>query len=248
MSTEKATAIVLRTVEFSETSYVVSLFTREFGKVEGLAKGARRPKGPFESALDLLSVCRVVFIRKSADVLDLLTEAKLQRRFRLRGRDLAGLYAGYYIVELLRDLTEVYDPHPGLFDVADHILQRLTTGEDVAAGVMRFELVALRELGHLPSTSNCVECGRQVEQTPRVAFGRTAGGVLCKQCRPGKRNVISITREALLAMEQLADPDVDRWQSALLPRPLRGELRGLMGNYISNLLGRQPRLLPYLGS
>src|SRR5215510_10870293 len=89
MSSEKATAIVLRVVEFSETSSVVTLFTREFGKIHALAKGARRPKGPFESALDLLGLCHVVFLRKSSGALDLLTEAKLQRRFRPPERDLS---------------------------------------------------------------------------------------------------------------------------------------------------------------
>ena len=88
MSSEKATAIVIRTVEFSETSLVVTLFTREFGKIGALAKGARRLKGPFESALDLLALCRIVFLHKSSDALDLLTEAKLLRRFRPAGRNL----------------------------------------------------------------------------------------------------------------------------------------------------------------
>ena len=55
MSSEKASALVLKLVDFSETSLVVTLFTREFGKVQALAKGGRRPKGPFESALDLLA-------------------------------------------------------------------------------------------------------------------------------------------------------------------------------------------------
>ncbi len=63
MSAEKTLALVLRVVEFSETSLIVTLFTRDFGKVRGLAKGARRPKGPFESALDLRSLCRIVFLR-----------------------------------------------------------------------------------------------------------------------------------------------------------------------------------------
>ena len=88
MNSEQATALVLRVVEFSETSSVVTLFTREFGKIHGLAKGARRPKGPFESALDLLGLCRIVFLRKSSGALDLLTEAKLLKRFRPRGREL----------------------------------------------------------------------------------------------------------------------------------------------------------------
>src|SRR5687767_15876813 len=110
MSAEKATALVLRVIDFSETSAVVTLFTREFGKISGLAKGARRPKGPFEHALDLLAECRVVFLRKSSGALDLVTEAKLERRFRPRGRDLASLYAGYYVAELLIELAHDYDP------------------------------------------------------------------------------------------------------------------------------------------
>src|SRR5205085_4744927 len=93
MSIEKATAIVLRTIDFSETSAIVTLLTREFGKISALAKGARRPKGPFESALDLLGLVRIVFLRKSSDALDLLTEAKLERRFRPADGELTSLYA-----------------------------------------------------------------------------------------------------------------------------------------------------------
>src|SRR5690349_23376116 len=115
MASEKTRAIVLKLVEFSETSCVVTLFTEDFGKVRALAKGARRPKGPFESALDLLALCRIVFLRKSSDTLDLLTEAKLERRFRPPVGCLGSLYAGYYVAELLGAMTDDYDPHPELF-------------------------------------------------------------------------------------------------------------------------------------
>ena len=125
MSSEKSLAIVLRSIEFSETSSIVTLFTREFGKVRALAKGARRPKGPFEAALDLLSLCRIVFLRKSSDALDLLTEAKLERRFRPAGGELSNLYAAYYLAELLSELTDDYDPHPDLFDAAEATLSAL---------------------------------------------------------------------------------------------------------------------------
>jgi DNA repair protein RecO (recombination protein O) len=125
MSSEKTLAIVIRIVEFSETSCVVTLFTRDFGKIGALAKGARRQKSSFESALDLLGVCRIVFLHKSSEALDLLTEAKLERRFRAASRDLTRLYAGYYIAELLRDLTDRGDPHPDLFDAANEALLAL---------------------------------------------------------------------------------------------------------------------------
>ncbi|MCA9162024.1 MAG: DNA repair protein RecO [Planctomycetales bacterium] len=96
MSSEKSTGLVLRVVDFSESSCIVTLFTRDFGKISALAKGGRRPKSPFESAIDLLSVIRVVFLHKSSESLDLLTEAKLERRFRAAQRDLSRLYAGFY--------------------------------------------------------------------------------------------------------------------------------------------------------
>ena len=178
MSSEKATAIVLRVVEFSETSSIVTLFTREFGKISGLAKGARRPKGPFDAALDLLCMVRLVFLRKSSGALDLLTEAKLERRFRPRGRDLSSLYAAYYVAELLNELTDEYDPHPPLFDAAEETLRALSTEGSVAAAVLRFEMTALRVLGHLPSLSTCADCGTPVEARERLHFGLLAGGVL----------------------------------------------------------------------
>ena len=106
---DPTTAIVLRTIEFSETSLIVVLLTRDFGRLSAMAKGARRPKGPFEGSLDLLSVCRVVVLRKRSDTLDLLTEAKLQRRFRGADRSMERLYGGYYVAEMLRLLM---DDHP----------------------------------------------------------------------------------------------------------------------------------------
>ena len=82
---EKAQAIVLRTTDWSETSRIATLWTRELGKVRALAKGGRRLRSSFDSALDLLTVCDIVLIRKSAGSLDLLTEARVERRFpRLR--------------------------------------------------------------------------------------------------------------------------------------------------------------------
>src|SRR5882672_9637267 len=118
MAAEKAQALVLRTTDWSETSRIATLWTRELGKVRVLAKGGRRLKSNFESALDLLTVCSIVLLRKTSGSLDLLTEAQVMERFPQLRNDLAGLYAAYYVAELLGDWTEEYDPHPALFDEA----------------------------------------------------------------------------------------------------------------------------------
>ena len=247
MASEKAIAIVLRTVDFSESSSVMTLFTREFGKIRALAKGARRPKGPFESALDLLAICRVVFLRKSSDALDLLTEAKLERRFRPAGGELSNLYAAYYVAELLSELTDDDDPHVELFDAAEQALAALASSRDVAAIVLRFELTALRVLGHLPSLDTCVECGAAVESDGRVPFGQLAGGVLCKSCRVGQKQVILVSAPVLAALKRFSAPVASTGDEAL-DRRVGGELRAVMNRYVAHLLGHEPRMHRFLGA
>ena len=246
MSSEKANAIVIRAVEFSETSLVVTLFTREFGKLGALAKGARRLKSPFESALDLLALCRIVFLHKSSESLDLLTEAKLLRRFRLAGKSLASLYAAYYVAELLNVLTDEEDPHPELFDLADETLAGLAAGESVAKSTVRFELGALRLLGHAPALDACAECGSPATLVGRVAFGLLDGGVLCSKCRVGKTQIVSVSAGVLKAMALLADMDGRVWRRMEIPSNCLGELRGLLNRYFTHLLGRRPKMHEYL--
>ena len=252
MPSEKTTAIVLRTVEFSETSLVVTLFTREFGKVSALAKGARRPKGPFESALDLLAVCRIVFLRKSSDVLDLLTEAKLDRRFRAGGRDLNRLYPRYYVAELLVELTDTHDPHPELFDAADQVLLALDGTVSTASAILWFELLALAQVGHAPALDQCAACGREVELAGRVPFGLLAGGLLCAACRSGQRQIVSVRAEVVRTLQRFSAagllPGVpgDEWRALVVPPDQRGELRGLLNGYISHLTGHRLRMTDYL--
>lgn len=247
MSSEKATALVLRVVEFSETSVVVTLYTREFGKVRALAKGARRLKGPFDAALDLVCECRIVFLRKASEALDLLTEAKLERRFRGRGRDLSSLYAGHYVAELLGALTDDYDPCPELFDSAQQTLRALSGDEPVWAVMLRWELAMLRLLGHFPSLRCCVECGDELTAVGRVPFSQLEGGVLCAKCRPGKRHVASVSPEAIELLSAYAAPAADRTTQLHIPdRKTYGEVRGLLNHYLAHLLGHVPKTQRYL--
>ena len=247
MASEKSLALVLRVVDFSETSCVVTLFTRDFGKIRALAKGARRPKSSFESALDLLAICRIVFLHKSSDALDLLTEAKLERRFRAAQRDLARLYSAYYVAELLREMTDEGDPHPLLFDVARRTIEDLDGVGPVAANVLRFEILALQILGHMPSFEGCASCGKSLQPARRLAFGQLAGGLLCSQCRAGKRQVVSVTADAIQVLRQFANVETDAWRELEVDARIRGEIRGLISQYICNLLGHRPRMHRFLG-
>ena len=94
--------------------------------------------------------------------MDLLTEAKLDRRFRAGSSCLERLYAGYYVAELLNLLTDDADPHPELFDVAIQTINKIDSGEtktnSLDETILDFELMALSCLGHLPLLTQCVGC------------------------------------------------------------------------------------------
>jgi DNA repair protein RecO (recombination protein O) len=244
---EKALALVLRTTDWSETSRIATLWTRELGKVRVLAKGGRRLKSNFESALDLLTLCTIVLLRKSSGGLDLLTEAQVNERFPRLRTDLPALYAGYYIAELLSDWTEDYDPHPALFDEALATLRALgAPGIATGPRLARFEMVLLRELGYHPVLDRCALCDTELPANAAVAFSPAAGGILCRNCQTRQRDRRPLSAEAREMLRQLSEPG-ERWQEPWT-QATRAEVRQLLGQYVTYLMGRRPRLLPYLGS
>jgi len=240
MAVEKARAIVIRTVPFGETSAVVTLCSRELGKVRALAKGAWRPKSSFDGGLDLLSTCQVLVLRRPNGGLDLLTEASLETRFRV-GRSVAAVAAGMHVAELLDGLTADADPQPDLFDVAHETLRECSGVEQddhVAARLVQTELAMLRIVGHAPALDVCADCGAAIPDTGRTAFGLVDGGSLCGRCRGGRRLVISVSAAARAALRQLATAGPERPD---LPARVAGEVRGVMNGLLAHLLGRPLR-------
>lgn len=252
MAVEKSRAVVLRTTPFGETSSVVTIYCREFGKLRALAKGAWRPKSGFDGALDLLSACQVLVLRKSSGGLDLLTEAGLEHRFRV-GSSLAAVLGGLHVAELLDALTADADPQPELFDVAHATLRRLSDwqGDDapIASLLTRLELTILRLIGQAPVLSRCAECHAGLADSPRTAFGMLDGGTLCTRCRAGRRGVVSVSSAGLAALRLLADDRVAP-DDVSLTANLAGEVRGIMTTLLAHTLGRPlrvPARLPVRG-
>jgi|694.fasta_scaffold140099_2 DNA repair protein RecO (recombination protein O) len=248
MAAEKSRAIVIRSVAFGETSAVVTLYCREFGKVRALAKGAWRPKSGFDGGLDLLSTAEVLLLRRSSGGLDLLTEACLESRFRV-GTSLPALVGGMHVAELLDRLSADADPQPELFDATHATLRRLS-GTDaaearVAAVVVHAELALLALTGHGVAVDECASCGGPLPAAVRTAFGMLDGGGLCGRCRRGRRAVVSVSAGAMDALRRLSRPLV---AAAELGPDLGGEVRAIMNAYLTHVLERPPgagRWLPH---
>lgn len=240
MPAEPALALIVRGSDWSETSRIVTLWTREFGKVRALAKGGRRLRSSFEVALDVLTVTRVMLIRKHQGGLDLLTEALLDRRYPHLRTSLNCLTIGYYIAELLADGTQDGDPHPALFDQS---LEILALPDSSPLDVIRFELAWLHELGYSPRLDACVLCSRipaeSHQDSVRIGISPEAGGVVCSACQGAVRDRRLIGQEALSLLRKATTPSIRMTGSLQAVH----ELRGLLSQTVSVILGRRPRLL-----
>lgn len=245
MSTEKTEGLVIRQTDWSESSRIVTFFTHDHGKISCVAKGARRLKGPFDAAIDLLSECRIVFIRKSSSGLDILTEAQLAQRFQPSGHDLFTLYGGYYVAELLDALTEEYDSHPQLYLQSTNTLRRLAKARTSKLSIITFELAVLREIGQLPAIDFCVACDAPIQANQSYGFWVAQGGLICPNCQKSEyqRNLLDAGTISILR-HLAAEPDsIDRLN---VTSQQLAHLHGFTTSAISYVLGRRPKMYRYL--
>ena len=251
MSLEKAEVLVIRQVDFSESSQVITFFSREFGKFAALAKGAKRLKGPFDAALDLLSTCRIVFIRKSSGTLNLLTEARLISRFQPQNSGtkggLSSLYGGYYVAELLSGLTEDFDAAPGLFDLASATLTSLSSADSFPSSVIiHFEISLLQQIGLLPNLFECSVCGGSVEPVGKFAHWVSQGGLLCANCRRDEYAGTSISSGSVEILRRMATESAELSGQVNLRQQQANECHKLAVSAITQALGRRPATLRYI--
>lgn len=135
---------VLHTYPFKETSLVVELFSRDFGRVATTAKGARRPRSAMRGLLQAFQPMSATWSGKQ----ELKTLHGLEWNGSLLLLQGEALMCGFYLNELLLRLLPREDPHEALFEYYADTLQTLANGKDLATTLRRFELKFLQELGY----------------------------------------------------------------------------------------------------
>jgi DNA repair protein RecO (recombination protein O) len=226
-------AIVLHAFDYSETSRILRLATREAGVLSVLARGARRSTKRFGSSLDLFAEGAVeVQVREQRDLQTLCAFDPTHARPGLAA-DLGRFAGASALAELvLRFATD--ERQVSLFDALSRSLDELAlaapdeTREVTLAGAWRL----VGELGFAPSLDSCSACHSEVALTDAVPFSHAAGGVLCATCarlHPSGRTLPATERARLgawMADERpgkMSDPD-GRAHQRLLREFLREHL------------------------
>ncbi len=207
MALVKSRAISLKSYWLGETSKVVVCYTRDYGKVRFVAKGARKGGGRLGAALEPMQVSGVVFyLRQRRDLL-LVSQAEIERQWSELRRDVVRMaYAGAAL-ELTDALVSEREPDPGLFDLLESTLDRVAGAPPSLLDVVlwSFELSLASALGYAPELARCVACGGPLDG--RVSFAARRGGMVCGNClveEPGARPLSHSAAKLLFCMSPSA--------------------------------------------
>lgn len=200
-------AIVLRHWEFSETSQTVALFTRGFGMLRGLAKGARRERAPFSGGFEVLTRGEIGAILKPGTDLATLTEWDLQEVYWGPRRSLFAHRAGLYLIDLVRHAVTDEDPHTGLWDALDHALRDLPEQTDFT-GVLRLQWALLVETGYRPRLEADAITGEPLDANAETyGFSASGGGLVRDPGKHGPDHVWRVRADTVDVLRRLESSD-----------------------------------------
>jgi len=246
MPSRVSESFVLQTYPFKEGDLIVSFLTRDFGKLRGVARRARRPKSGFGSGLERLSQIQMsYFQRENRDLVSLDSCEIVQSQFSLAG-DPASACALDFFAEVTQQMLPDSEPAEKYFRLLETVIGHLRSRQPAAVwrAVTYFCLWTVRLAGLLPELHACLECGNWLEdpENPRRAyFNRFGDGLLCEDCRRSldMRNSWELEPDArLLAKEMLRTP-VAAVREAAWPDRAAASLRRFLVQRIESQIERK---------
>jgi DNA repair protein RecO (recombination protein O) len=241
----KDTAICIRAIDYSETSQIVTFFTRATGKIGAIAKGSKRPKSAFDGPIEIFSHGKIVFADSNKEKLATLTEFEQQPGPTGLRNGLFALNCRLFGAELLNSLTHDYDPHPDLFDSFLQFLQNINESQATShelSLLILFQLALLKEVGLRPVLNACVNCKTQyaIRNTQYdFYFSSSANGLICRDCEASFPDKIRLTRNAAncLANVKLIAESQEKTLK---------EIERVFISHFTELLGRPPKMAKHI--
>jgi DNA repair protein RecO (recombination protein O) len=244
---ESSAAIVLRARDYSESDRIVTLLTRELGKLSGIAKGAKASRRRFERKLEPFSHVMLYFRRRPHGQLVFITRAEAAdlAQFHLDG-DLGRFALGSYMLELADALASEEADAAGAYRLLAGALDALSSGTAGAAMRQAYELRMLRWAGFGVDFERCRICGTDQADAAASYFIVGRGGIVCARCRETTpEGGIRIAAASAVALAQLAWIPIDATRDAQAAGP-DGALA--IARFTASVVDRKLRSVEFLDS
>ncbi|HEV2418374.1 MAG TPA: DNA repair protein RecO [Terriglobia bacterium] len=211
MPLRETEAIVLRTYRLGEADKIVSLFSRQFGRLRAVAAGAQRPKSRYGGILEPLTYIRLwLFERENRDLLR-INSAELLESFFAMQQDYAVQLAAQYMAEVSERLLPEREVNERAFRLLLTVLRGLKTSGSIDKPLLYFNYWILRLGGFLPDFQHCAHCGRDLGGETAY-YGGESLRVVCSNCRSSSSN--RRLSPAIIALtEKIRRLPFDRWAS-----------------------------------
>ena len=233
--TLKVEAVVLRHSDYGEADRLLTLFTREQGKLRAIAKGVRKMQS--RKAGHLEPFTQVALMLAQGHDLWIVTQAEAIESLQPLREDLTRIgYAGY-VVELLDRFTYEEGQHWQLYNLLVETLKRLSQEEDAFVPVRFYEMRMLDLLGFRPLLFECASCGKAIQAEDQY-FSAERGGVLCPNCGPMVNEVRPVTIDALRYLRHFQRSSYNEAKRATPIKETREEVETLLNYYLTYLLER----------
>jgi DNA repair protein RecO (recombination protein O) len=230
-------AVVLGSVDYGDADRLVTLFTRDHGKLTAFAGGARKSKRRFAGALEPCTVITAQLVERHGSTVR-IDSADIQSAFPRLRQDLALIARGLYCIELCRELTRDREPHEQMFAQLVAYLTELDAGRAGPTSLIAFELSALAEAGLMPRLDQCAICNGVVGENAR--FDPDHGGVVCANCLPRARGV-PVSEKVVTSLREL-----QRGARTPMPPDQRRKARELLNLFIDHQLGRRLKSVEFM--
>ncbi len=229
-------AVVLRHADWGEADRLLTLYTRERGKVRAIAKGARKIRS--RKAGHLEPFTRVTLQLAKGRDLFIVTQADTQEAYLPIGENLTKAGHASYVIELLDRFTyEDENESYNTFSLLTDVLSRIAADPDPWLAIRYYEVRLLDELGFRPHLFECAACGEAIQPVDQF-FSPMAGGVLCPRCGAGLPGAWKISVEALKYFRHFQRSSYTEAQRARPAPEVRNELETLIQKYLTYLLER----------
>jgi DNA repair protein RecO (recombination protein O) len=244
MPTYQADAIVLRRLDYGETDRIVTLLTREHGKLAAIAKGARRGKSRVSGSLDLFA--RSTMMLAKGRNLDVVAQVERRGDARHIAGDLQRTAYACLVAEIIDKVLEDRHPVDEIFELVDSTLQQLNMVErSPRADTLWFLMRILDTLGYQPQLQDCPGCGAPLPEA-KGWFSPLLGGVLCDRCAAHDQAGSFVSVNSLKVLRLMAAGQAELYDRLRLTPDLLNEIEQALEGQLEYHLDRRLKSIDFI--